>query len=310
MNDSVKSDSQMTGAKWVLGFTIAFTYILMVFGNLVTTSGSGLACPDWPLCHGSVNPPKEISIWIEWGHRLLGGTTGLLMIFSAFFMWKEAGSALKLFMKVALGFILVGAVLGGIVVLIEAPLLNSAFRIAVVSIHIIVSTIIFSFLIFGFSSLSPGKGADTKAYTLFLFGLVYFQITLGIIVRYSKSALACPDFPLCHGSLLPPSLAPDVLLHLTHRLTALTIFSLTLWRLVRAFGKDLEKFRPSVTFILVLTQATIGILIVLTKMFFPLLVLHGAVGFALLGWMAYQAGPYIVPAADFNKVKEQEGTVL
>ena len=124
---------------------------------------------------------------------------------------------------------------------------------------------------------------------------------LGIVVRYSKSSLGCPDFPLCFGSVFPPSFEAKILLHYTHRLFALGIFILTFWRMVKNYRHGSEQKRreqklvSTVTFLLIITQATIGSLIVLTQMFYPLLILHGAVGFALLGWVAYQAAPYIVP---------------
>ncbi len=59
-------------AIFILGGSIVSAYILMVMGTFVTSTGSGLACPDWPLCYGTVSPPLELSIWFEWGHRLLG----------------------------------------------------------------------------------------------------------------------------------------------------------------------------------------------------------------------------------------------
>ena len=31
------------------------TYLLIVLGGLVRATGAGLACPDWPLCHGRLD---------------------------------------------------------------------------------------------------------------------------------------------------------------------------------------------------------------------------------------------------------------
>jgi heme A synthase len=36
--------------------TAVATFILLGVGGLVNPTGSSLACPDWPLCHGQVFP--------------------------------------------------------------------------------------------------------------------------------------------------------------------------------------------------------------------------------------------------------------
>ena len=295
-NNAGETGFKPAGERWVLGLAIVLTYVLMIFGNVVTSTGSGLACPDWPLCYGTVNPPKHLAVWIEWGHRLIGGTTGIFILLSAFLIWKKANAALRFFLKIAVGLIVVAIGLGGMIIIVDAPLLNSAFRIAVVSSHIIVSTIIFTTMIVAFHSMGRTPAQSGKSYQMWLFALVYLQILIGIVVRYSHSSLACPDWPLCQGSILPPSFVPEVLLHYTHRIVAYTIFGVTLWDLVRAIRSDASAFVPGVTFVLALTQATIGIGIVMMQMFLPLLILHGAVGFLFLGWVAYQSAPHIVPA--------------
>lgn len=283
--------------KGLLWGTIVFTYTLMVIGNIVTSTGSGLACPDWPLCYGSVNPPKEVAIWIEWGHRLLGAVTGILILLSTIYSWKHAGPVLRFFLKVATVCVIAGILLGGLVVLIEAPLLEGFIHISVVSSHIIISTIIFTSMIF---VLRGSVGFDTmqdKSYAIWLFFLVYFQVILGIFVRYTDASLSCPDFPLCHGSFLPPNFDPDVLLHYAHRLIAIAIFTFTLWKLIKAAGNNFGKSnfkRAAITFLLVVTQAVLGASIVITQMFLPVVILHGAVGFMLLGWTAYESAPYFI----------------
>ena len=299
------SAMKLSGPKWILGLTILFTYTLMIFGNIVTTTGSGLACPDWPLCYGTVNPPKELSIWIEWSHRLLGGITGFLILVSTVYMWKRADRAMKFFIRLALGLVVVAATLGGAVVLSEAPMLDSVWQIALVSSHIVLATVIFTSMILAFKAVSTPRSTDNKSYALWLFGIVYFQVILGIIVRYSGATLACPDFPLCQGSLLPPGTSPEVLLHYFHRLVALSIFCLTLWRLITAFRAGGENMvAASITFALILLQASFGIAIVLTQMFLPVVVMHGATGFLLLGWVAYLGAPHIVPGAAVEGVSQ------
>jgi cytochrome c oxidase assembly protein subunit 15 len=33
------------------------TYVTIVLGGNVMASNAGLACPDWPTCHGTFAPP-------------------------------------------------------------------------------------------------------------------------------------------------------------------------------------------------------------------------------------------------------------
>ena len=56
------------------------TIVLIVAGGLVTNTDSGLACPDWPTCYGSLVPRMTGNVAIEHTHRLIATAVGLLTV--------------------------------------------------------------------------------------------------------------------------------------------------------------------------------------------------------------------------------------
>src|SRR5215467_11658954 len=64
-----------------------FAYLQIALGGIVRVSGSGLGCPDWPLCHGRPYPPANLSSIIEYSHRTVGAITGVLIIAAVVAAW-------------------------------------------------------------------------------------------------------------------------------------------------------------------------------------------------------------------------------
>jgi heme A synthase len=57
-----------------------FAYSTIVVGGTVRSMGAGLACPDWPLCHGTIVPNlADPLIAIEYTHRLAAALTSLFL---------------------------------------------------------------------------------------------------------------------------------------------------------------------------------------------------------------------------------------
>lgn len=54
--------------------------VIVLTGNGVRVTASGLGCPDWPKCHGQFVAPLQINAWIEYGNRLVTGLVGVAVI--------------------------------------------------------------------------------------------------------------------------------------------------------------------------------------------------------------------------------------
>src|ERR1700694_671224 len=67
--------------------TAVFAYLQIALGGVVRVSGSGLGCPDWPLCHGRPYPPADVHAIIEYSHRAVGSVTGVLIIATVVLAW-------------------------------------------------------------------------------------------------------------------------------------------------------------------------------------------------------------------------------
>jgi cytochrome c oxidase assembly protein subunit 15 len=102
-------------------FTVCWTVLLFVAGALVTSNDAALSVPDWPKSHGSFFPPLETlrgGALIEFSHRMIAGTLGILMLLLAVLLWKkEERGWLRWFGVIAVAGVAVQAVLGGQVVL-------------------------------------------------------------------------------------------------------------------------------------------------------------------------------------------------
>src|SRR5438105_5086085 len=103
--------------------TALVTYALVVLGGVVRVSGSGLGCPDWPLCHGRVLPPLDLHAIIEYSHRTTASLASVLIVLTAVVAWLAWRKRRDIVIPamVALGLLVVQVVLGAITVRLELP---------------------------------------------------------------------------------------------------------------------------------------------------------------------------------------------
>src|SRR6185503_15643434 len=104
--------------------TAVATYLLILIGGLVHGTGSSLACPDWPTCYGTLMPKMEGGVLVEHSHRLAAGSVMILtlVLLVAMYTSREAAHRrLRPLAALAMGLVVVQALLGGITVLLRLP---------------------------------------------------------------------------------------------------------------------------------------------------------------------------------------------
>src|SRR4051812_3304147 len=101
---------------------VASTLVLIFVGGLVTSTGSGLSVPDWPLSYGMVMPPMVGGVFYEHGHRMVASAIGFLTLVLA--IWtarRERRATLRRLAWAALGAVIAQGVLGGLPVMFLLP---------------------------------------------------------------------------------------------------------------------------------------------------------------------------------------------
>ena len=109
----------------------------------------------------------------------------------------------------------------------------------------------------------------------------FFTILLGAWVRLEGAGLSCPDWPLCHGKIIPP-MEYRIMLEYFHRLAALFTSILLLISTVLVFMKpELRKqfkFYTLLALVLLTFQIILGMLTVTKLLQWEVVTFHLAVG--------------------------------
>ncbi|HEY0488527.1 MAG TPA: COX15/CtaA family protein [Telluria sp.] len=213
---------------WV---TVFLTFDLIVFGAFTRLTDSGLGCPDWPGCYGAANPfiaheqiaaaealmptgpVTVVKAWIEMTHRYFAMGIGVLIMAlmgTSWLQWRKTRrSEFSPAIPTALFFfVCVQGAFGAWTVTLK-------LQPAIVTIHLLLGMGLLALLVWMGGrqdhALRPLKAPGASAAALAAlrplaiasFVLLFVQIALGGWVSTNYATLACSDFPLCGGKVVP-----------------------------------------------------------------------------------------------------------
>jgi len=286
-------------------FTCGATLFLIFAGGMVTSTGSGLAVPDWPLSYGQFFPPMVGGVFYEHGHRMVAGTVALLTLALAIWFWRrEPRRWVRRLAGFALLTVVAQAILGGITVLFLLPTAVSTAHAGLANLFFCLTVAIAVVTGPWWAAHEPGpRPAEARDPRPGLTGLaatatgaIYLQILLGALMRHTGSGLAIPDFPLAFGQLVPPLTDPQVVIHFAHRVGAACVALLigaVVTRALRHYRGDRDLLVPALLLgALAVMQIVLGAYVIWTFKAVTLTTLHVAGGSALLGtglWLTLRA---------------------
>jgi len=273
--------------------TVIATVLLVTVGAIVRATGSGMGCPDWPLCYNGVLPPLEdTKAWWEWIHRAIASVIGLMILAVAFLAWKDHRRQRS---------ILWPSIFSVILVLFQAWLGRETVRMSntgtSVLAHLAAAMALLGVLVYvtvraGHPARFPGRGGSQRFTLLAVLSAISTFVLLlfgANVTAMTGAGGAFTDWPLMNGGLAP-SLAAGLdatirSLYETHALhryvagiVALIVWfaTFTAWRTQRSRPAVL---RPALATGAVFTiQVVIGAILVLTLQSKLALTFHVATG--------------------------------
>jgi len=209
----------------LVSVTLFLTFDLIMFGAYTRLTDSGLGCPDWPGCYGAANPlishdaiaqaqaamPEgpvtHFKAWIEMVHRYLAASVGILIFTQVVIAWikRRQFSGAPIFATALLFFVGLQGAFGAWTVTMKLQPI-------IVTTHLMLGMGLLAMLAWLAARIQAtvpkAERVAHEALNLrwparLAMLIVLLQIALGGWVSTNYAVLACTDYPLCHGVLIP-----------------------------------------------------------------------------------------------------------
>ena len=220
--------------KILAGFLLLLIFIQISLGSAVRLTGSGLSCPDWPLCYGLWFPDQDklskitdvnyefYQIMLEWIHRFNAAIFIAPVTLLLFFVGLKATKNRKI--RTILYSIMIVLAMQGLMGGFTVFDKNSPWSVAA---HLgfalgLMFLVIKIFLVsLRLKTIKPLPNKNKKIFILYItIIIVLATMLMGAIVSKSGSSLACDLWPQCSsdGDSL---LQYNKIIHISHRFLAI-----------------------------------------------------------------------------------------
>jgi len=142
---------------------VCTTLVLIAFGAMVTSTGSGMAFADWPRADGEWMPERALSTldgFLEHFHRIIAAIVGLMMLILLVWAGRAAADQpwLRRLLIGGLALVVTQGLFGGIGVLLELPVFTSATHGVLAQVTLATFTVI----LFPCRPAAPSRRSSTR----------------------------------------------------------------------------------------------------------------------------------------------------
>ena len=279
--------------KLLAGFLLLLIFIQISLGSAVRLTGSGLSCPDWPLCYGLWFPDQDklskitdvnyefYQIMLEWIHRFNAAIFIAPVTLLLFFVGLKAtkNRKIKTFLYSIMIVLAMQGLMGGFTVFDK----NSPWSVAA---HLgfalgLMFLVIKIFLVsLRLKSIKPLPSKNKKIFILYItIIIVLATMLMGAIVSKSGSSLACDLWPQCSsdGDSL---LQYNKIIHISHRFLA--FISAIFIVLVVCNYNQIKKYKiifniRNILILLTTLQILLGATVIFTELNLFIAMLHQSI---------------------------------
>ena len=213
----------------LLGLIAAIAQVTL--GGIVRVTGSGDACPDWPLCHGQLIPPLDYHTMLEYSHRLSATVVGLLVVIALYLAWRHYRGNRPALISTSAGTVLViaAAILGGLTVLSELTWWVRLIHLGLA--ELVVASMALAWLSGGVGA-NPSLPEGTERTRVKFDHPLMWAALVGVMVMILYGSYivgagygsSCASWPMCQGWGIPRGIAFEA--HMGHRYLAVILLAL------------------------------------------------------------------------------------
>lgn len=309
---------------------MAFAVFVIIVGAITRLTDSGLGCPDWPGCYGTIwipeaeiaaavapNVPLEpFKAGMEMFHRYIASALGLMVIAAVYFGWKIRHQTPQIFRLTA--WLLLAVSLQGA---FGAWTVTWKLLPQIVTLHLLGGLTCLTLFMITASCCSGAIEQRPRFRQISRLGLatlcvLAIQITLGGWTSTNYAAVGCVGFPTCNGQWIPEMdfingfdvmapIGPDYLygqlepaartaIHFSHRLGAIILGALLLAYWLQQRRHPLAKIRrlAHICLSIYTLQLVMGITLVSTGLPLTIAILHTAGAVLLLLALLHSIGAH------------------